>query len=185
MTPVRQISYKEVEERRRRFRVRIKTPRPHRTIPTVRLLRMPFGASCRLAIGCIDRQWQPAQSGYRTRPYSVRRMWRPESGCSWDLHRSCDSTQTPSLDKRPNAGAQQLHPARKKSISRSKLNEILSAALRAIFFFDWCRSVSKVTVLHDKGHFAVVHLHIVLADGGKPTFSNLTIQDHEHKVSEQ
>ena len=33
MSPDRQISYKEVEKRRRRYRVRIKSPRPHRTIP--------------------------------------------------------------------------------------------------------------------------------------------------------
>ena len=153
--------------------------------PPIPLHRMPFGASCRLPIGCIGQQRHPPQSGYRTLPYSVRRMWRPDSGCSWDLHRSCDSTQTPSLDKRGNAGAQQLHPARKRSISRSSLKNVLRAASRAVFFFDRCRSVSKVTVLHDTSHFDVVHLHVVLAHGGKTTFSNLTIQDHEHEVSEQ
>jgi hypothetical protein len=34
--------------------------------------RMPFGASCRLPICRLGRQRHPPQSGYRTRPYSVR-----------------------------------------------------------------------------------------------------------------
>jgi hypothetical protein len=33
------------------------------------LRRVPFGASCRLPIGCIGRQRHPPQSGYRTRTY--------------------------------------------------------------------------------------------------------------------
>jgi hypothetical protein len=41
--------------------------------PSVPLHRMAFGASLRLPIGCIGRQRHPAQSGYRTRPYSVGR----------------------------------------------------------------------------------------------------------------
>ncbi len=41
---------------------------------------MPFGASCRLPIGCIDRQRHPPQSGYRTRPYSVRSQ--SQAACS-------------------------------------------------------------------------------------------------------
>ena len=36
--------------------------------------RMPFGASCRLPICRLGRQRHPPQSGYRTRPYSVRRI---------------------------------------------------------------------------------------------------------------
>jgi len=39
--------------------------------PPEPLHRMPFGASCRLPIGCIGRQRHPPQSGYRTRAYSV------------------------------------------------------------------------------------------------------------------
>ena len=43
---------------------------------------MPFGASCRLPIGCIGRPRNPPQSGYRTRTYSVRRT--DEGG--WGSH---------------------------------------------------------------------------------------------------
>ena len=74
MSTVRRISCQEVEKRRLRYRVRINSPRPHRTIPLDPLHRMPFGASCRLPIGCIGRQRHPPQSGYRTRPYSVMRI---------------------------------------------------------------------------------------------------------------
>ena len=42
--------------------------------PPDQLHRMPFGARCRLPIGCIGRQRHPSQSGYRTRPFSVRRI---------------------------------------------------------------------------------------------------------------
>jgi hypothetical protein len=41
------------------------------------LRRMPFGASCRLPICRLGRQRHPPQSGYRTRPYSVRRNLNP------------------------------------------------------------------------------------------------------------
>jgi hypothetical protein len=74
MSPVRQISCKEGENLSRRYRVCILFPRSNRTIPPDPLQRMPFRASCRLAIGCIGRQRHPPQSGYRTCPYSV-------SGC--------------------------------------------------------------------------------------------------------
>jgi hypothetical protein len=39
--------------------------------PSDLMRRMPFGASCRLPICRLGRQRHPAQSGYRTRPYSV------------------------------------------------------------------------------------------------------------------
>ena len=48
---------------------KIPTPPPYN--PPVPLHRKPFGANCRLPIGCIGRQRHPPQSGYRTRPYSV------------------------------------------------------------------------------------------------------------------
>ena len=72
MSPVRRISCQEVEKRRLRYRVRINSPRPNRTIPLDPLHRMPLGASCQLPIGCIGRQRQRPQTGYLTRPYSVR-----------------------------------------------------------------------------------------------------------------
>jgi len=38
---------------------------------------MPFGSSCRLHHSCIGRPRHPQQSGYRTRPYSVRQGLAP------------------------------------------------------------------------------------------------------------
>lgn len=67
-------------------------------------------------------------------------------------HRTTDETMP---------GAQQVHPARMRSISRSKITVMLRAAPRAAFFSDRCRSVSKLTVRRDTGHFDVMHLHIV------------------------
>ncbi len=50
------------------YKIPTKTP----SNPSDLLRRRPFGASCRLPICRLGRQRHPPQSGYRTRPYSVR-----------------------------------------------------------------------------------------------------------------